>query len=197
MVDAAKFTKIRTMLGEFYTKQVANADIILLNKTDLLDADGLEAVREQIRELNPDASVVYTEQCDVDPAMVLDGSTRVARLEHVTTTGHHDHDHDHNHDHDHDHEHPAPADSFVLDADGDWSRAAIETFYRALPDDVWRSKGFLTVDGQPSLVQYTMGQLEVTPAETRPNAHLVFIGRPLDRDGISTALATARGESAA
>ena len=46
----------------------------------------------------------------------------------------------------------------------DWSRAAVEAFYRALPDAVWRSKGFVTVDGAPSLVQYTMGQLEVTPA---------------------------------
>jgi len=182
VVDAGKFAKIRTMLGDFYTLQVANADIVLLNKTDLVSVEALDEVQEQIRALNPDASIVFTEQCDVEPAMVLEGASKVAHLEHSGT---------HHHGHDHDHEHPAPADSFVLDASGDWRRENIERFFSELPDDVWRVKGFMRIDGAPCLVQYTMGQLEITPCEPRPNVHLVFIGRPLDKDRTAAALARA------
>ena len=184
VVDAGKFAKIRTMLGDFYTQQVANADIVLLNKTDLVSVEDLDKVQEQIRALNPEASIVFTEQCDVEPAMVLEGASQVAHLEHSGV-------HSHTHHHEHDHEHPAPADSFVLDADGDWRRDDIERFFAELPDGVWRAKGFMGIDGTPCLVQYTMGQLEITPAEARDNVHLVFIGRPLDKAGTAAALARA------
>lgn len=186
VVDAGKFAKIRTMLGDFYTQQVANADIVLLNKTDLVSAETLDEVREQIRALNDRASIVFTEQCDVEPAMVLDGTSQVAQLEHAGT--HHDH-----HVHDSDHDHPPPADSFVLDAGGDWHRADVERFFAELPEDVWRAKGFMSIDGAPRLVQYTMGQLDITPSEPRPNANLVFIGRPLDKARTAAALARAGG----
>lgn len=188
VVDAGKFAKIRTMLGDFYTQQVANADIVLLNKTDLVSVEALDEVREQIRALNSEASVVFTEQCDVEPAMVLEGASQVAHLEHSGV-----HSHGHDHEHDHDHEHSPPADSFVLDAGGDWRRGDIERFFAELSDDVWRVKGFMSVDGGPCLVQYTMGQLDITPCEPRPNVHLVFIGRPLDKAGTAAALARAGG----
>ncbi|MEK9722078.1 MAG: GTP-binding protein, partial [Rhodospirillaceae bacterium] len=95
----------------------------------------------------------------------------------------HGHDHQHDHDHDHDHRH-APAQSFVLDASGAAGRAAMEEFFAALPDDVWRAKGYTVIDGAPTLIQYTMGQLEMTPAEPRDNHHMVFIGPDMDREAI-------------
>ena len=35
VIDAAKFTGLRRVLGEFYAEQVRRADVLLLNKTDL------------------------------------------------------------------------------------------------------------------------------------------------------------------
>jgi len=183
VVDAAKFAKIRTMLGDFYTEQVAHCDIVLLNKTDLVSAETLEEVQSQIRSLNPRASIVFTEQCDVEPSIVLDGASNMARHEHSALC-------DHAHPR-HEHDHPTPADSFVLAADGDWGREGLEQFFKRLSDDVWRVKGFMRIDDQPSLVQYTMGQLDITACETRPNAHLVFIGKLLSKRGIASALARA------
>jgi G3E family GTPase len=96
----------------------------------------------------------------------------------------HNHDHGHGHDHDHgDHRH-APAQSFVLDATGAAARADVEAFFRALPENVWRAKGFMAVDGVPALIQYAMGQLEITPAEARAVRNMVFIGPDMDRPAI-------------
>jgi G3E family GTPase len=47
VVDAAKFAVMREMLGEFYGSQVAHADIVLLNKTDLASSEQLTAVRDR------------------------------------------------------------------------------------------------------------------------------------------------------
>jgi G3E family GTPase len=195
VVDAPKFTKIREMLGPFYEAQVRNADTVILNKIDLAKAEDLEALRQEVASLNPDAEIVFAERCDVDPANLLFGPVSRVMAEALGTTDHahgHDHNHDHGHDHDHDHDHDhrhAPAQSFVLDASAGGSRAPIEAFFNGLPDNVWRAKGFTTIDGKPSLIQYTMGQLEVSDAAPRDNCHMVFIGPDIDQAAISAGFA--------
>lgn len=52
--------------------QVAFADVIILNKTDLVSPDELKRVRAEIRAINPTARVLETERCKVDLAEVLD-----------------------------------------------------------------------------------------------------------------------------
>ncbi len=52
--------------------QVAFADVILLNKVDLVTAEERARVRAEIRAINPQARVIETERCAVDLAEVLD-----------------------------------------------------------------------------------------------------------------------------
>lgn len=99
--------------------QVAFADVILINKTDLVSADELSAVEARIRSINPYAVLHHSERCGVDIAKVLDRGAfdldRILSLDpHFLEHGHHahecspdcDHDHDHHHhDHSHDHGH--------------------------------------------------------------------------------------------
>src|SRR4029453_2844787 len=124
VVDAAKFPRLVNMLGEFYVAQIENADIVIINKMDLVTAEDLDAVSAQIREINADADILFAEQCDVDTDYLLDlrpgGIVESARdtideeLGRPTEDGH-----DHHHDHDHDSPHAnAPAESFVLVAGG-------------------------------------------------------------------------------
>jgi G3E family GTPase len=185
VVDAPKYPKLIQVLGEFYTEQMKNADVLVLNKVDLAPAAALEAVRAEAAQINPEAEILFAERCDLDIPRLLDGpSSRVVatyRRAHGAGDGH-DHGHDHDHAHD-DHRH-APAQSFVLAADGDAERAGVEAFFRALPENVWRAKGFMAVDGQPALIQYAMGQLEITPAEARQVRNMVFIGPGMDRPAI-------------
>ena len=211
VVDAPKFTRLRQMLGEFYEEQVENADALVLNKIDLATPDELEEAKAAVREINPDAVLLFAEQGDTDLALLLDGpeSELLAQMKaeaeghphhHRHDDGHgHDHRHNDRHDHDgggHDHDHHghahAAAESFVMDASGDFSRAGLVDAFASMPANVWRSKGFLTVDGEPSLLQFTIGQLEIGGAPARERPYLVVIGEDLDRPAVESRLLAAR-----
>ncbi len=96
--------------------QVAFADVVLLNKTDLVSAADLAKVERRIREINPHAVIHKTERCAIALDKVLDRGAfdldRILTLDPDFLEGEdHDHDHDHDHDdhdhhgHDHDHDH--------------------------------------------------------------------------------------------
>jgi G3E family GTPase len=53
-------------------EQIAFADVILLNKTDLVDAQGLERVRQRIRAINAQARLHETQNCIVPLEAVLE-----------------------------------------------------------------------------------------------------------------------------
>lgn len=117
--------------------QIAFADVILLNKTDLVTADELKAVETRIQSINPYAKRIRSERCAVPLDEVLNrGAFDLERIlsldphfleeaKHTHECGpdcdhdhhhhhhdghdhHHDHDHDHGHDHHHHHDHDAP-----------------------------------------------------------------------------------------
>ena len=52
------------------------------------------------------------------------------------------------------------------------------------------------MDGEPSLLQYTTGQLEITAAEPRDRSYLVVIGKSLQRAAVESSLLAARGGQA-
>jgi G3E family GTPase len=95
--------------------QIAFADVVLLNKTDLVSPDELEEVEARIRGLNPYAKVIRSQRCQVPLGEVLDKHAfdldRILELEPAfldeDEEDEHGHDHDHHHDHDHgrDHDH--------------------------------------------------------------------------------------------
>ncbi|MDX6807191.1 GTP-binding protein [Terrihabitans rhizophilus] len=100
--------------------QIAFADVILLNKTDLVDEAALQEVEARIRGLNPYARVIRTVKSNVPLDEVLDRGAfdleRILSIEpaFLEQEGTHDHAHDHHehgpdcgcgHDHDHGHGH--------------------------------------------------------------------------------------------
>ncbi|MDI4665953.1 GTP-binding protein [Xanthobacter autotrophicus] len=100
--------------------QVAFADVILLNKTDLVTGAELDQVEARIRGINPYAKLYRTTKSEIDIAKVLNQGAfdldRILELEPAfleEDEHHHDHDHehgpdcgcDHGHDHAHDHGH--------------------------------------------------------------------------------------------
>ena len=199
VIDIPKFTRLREMLGPFYEAQVQNADVLILNKVDLATAADLETARKAVVELNEHAELMFTEQCELDVNKIIAGATSQKMADYEDSLGievvhyhdhkhGHDHDHGHGHGHGHDHDHDdhrhAPAQSFVLDAEGSAGRHAMEAFFFDIPDNVWRAKGYTRLDSQPVLIQFTMGQLDITEVEPRENYHMVFIGPDMDREMI-------------
>ena len=92
--------------------QIAFADVILINKTDLVSAEELDEVEARIRGINPYAKVHKTERAQIPLSEVLGRNAfdldRILDIEPEFLEGDgHDHDHDHDHDDDHDHHHEA------------------------------------------------------------------------------------------
>jgi G3E family GTPase len=126
VVDA-KHLLLRLADSKEAAEQVAFADQIILNKTDLVTEAELAAVERAIRKLNPLAPIHRAERSNVPLSQVLGrGSFDLARIEEIEPDflnpahgepghvhnedcdhdhDHHDHDHGHDHDHDHGHDH--------------------------------------------------------------------------------------------
>ena len=103
VVDAPKFTRLRQMLGEFYEEQVENADALVLNKIDLATPGELEAAKAAVREINPDAVLLFAEQGDTDLALLLDGPESELLAQMKAEAEGHPHHHDHGDGHGHGH----------------------------------------------------------------------------------------------
>lgn len=92
--------------------QIAFADVIVLNKTDLVSKPELAEVEARIRGINPYAKLHHTERCKIALSDVLERGAfdldRILEIEPDFLEAD-DHDHDHHHDHDdhdhHDHHH--------------------------------------------------------------------------------------------
>jgi G3E family GTPase len=88
--------------------QIAFADVIVLNKTDLVSKPELAEVEARIRGINPYAKLHRTERCQVGLTDVLERGAfdldRILEIEPDFLEAGDDHDHDH-HDHGHHHHH--------------------------------------------------------------------------------------------
>ena len=90
--------------------QIAFADVILINKTDLVSPEELDDVEARIRGINPYAKLHRTQRSQIPLDAVLGRNAfdldRILDLEPAFLEGDdHDHDHRHHHDHGHGHDH--------------------------------------------------------------------------------------------
>jgi G3E family GTPase len=86
--------------------QIAFADVILLNKTDLVSRDELADVEARIRGINPYAQVHKTQRAQIALNEVLDRNAfDLDRILDIEPDFLESDDHDHHHDHDHAHKH--------------------------------------------------------------------------------------------
>lgn len=119
LVDA-KHLPLRLKDSREAEDQIAFADIVLLNKVDLVSEQELRHVEALIRAINPSAVIHRTERADIALTKILDrGAFDLQRAldndpqfldhenpDHVCGPGcdhHHDHEHGHGHGHGHHH----------------------------------------------------------------------------------------------
>lgn len=173
-------------------EQLAFADTIILNKTDLVEEDALVAVEQRIRRINPTASIIRSQRCDIDIASILDRKAfdldRILDVEPGFLEEEHDHEHD---DH---------VTSFSLIAREpmdpgkflNWIQATVQSFGM----DLLRMKGIISFagDDQRFVVQAVHMLLEGDhqrpwKSDEERVSRLVFIGRDLPKEIISDGFA--------
>ncbi|MBP1806148.1 cobalamin biosynthesis protein CobW [Rubellimicrobium aerolatum] len=177
-------------LAELFEDQLACADMIVLNKTDLLDAAEAEAVAARLSaEARPGARILRAHKGAL-PLDVLLGINAAAESDMATRSApHHDAEDD---DHDHD-----EFESFALDLPEVADIPALTARLRAAiaTHDILRLKGFVAVAGKPLrlTVQAAGPRIETyfdRPWGTAPRvSRLVVIGEAgLDRAAIEAAI---------
>ena len=191
-----------TPLSELFHDQVTCADMIVVNKADLLSEEEAEVLTAKLRNESRDGVQVVKSTMGALPVDVLLGQGVGAEddmsARHESHHHHHhdddDHDDDHHHHHDHDHD---DFESFVVSRDEIADpKAFADQVAKVIRDhDILRLKGFAAVAGKPMRLTlqavgprvdtYFDQPFGTAPRETR----LVVIGQSgLDRDAIETAL---------
>lgn len=187
-----------TPLSELFEDQVACADMIVVNKADLL-ADGGAGLSDRLKGEARDGVQVVKSTMGALPVDVLLGQGVGAEddldARHEVHHHHHDHEDDddhHHHDHDHD-----EFESFVLELGeiDDPKRYAEKLADVIRKHDILRLKGFATVKGKPMrlTIQAVGPRIETyfdKPADSARATRLVVIGEAgLDRGAIEAELA--------
>ena len=200
-VADAKWLAARLKDAPEAKNQIAFADVIVLNKTDLVSQAELFEVEARIRAINPYAKLHRAERCNVAIADVLERRAfdldRILEIEPAfLEVDDHDHDHhgpDHHHDHRHGlkHYHDEHMQSISARIDGDVDPAKFMPWINDLTQtqgpNILRCKGIVAfkdddkrfvfqgvhmmLDGEP--------QRAWKPGEERCSK-VVFIGRDLD-----------------
>ncbi|CAD0224400.1 CobW family GTP-binding protein [Planktothrix agardhii] len=177
LVDCANFS-LDLFNSQAANSQIVYGDIIVLNKTDLVDEAEVDLLEVRIRDMKKDARILRTSNSQVSLPLILsvglfqsdqyfdDQSHEHDHHEHKHDHDHdhedhvcdpdceHDHDHDHHHHHDHhDHSNHLENDGFTslsFQSDQPLSLRKFQYFLdNQLPASVFRAKGILWFDESP------------------------------------------------
>ena len=189
VVTVADSVHLSSQLGEHHEaeEQVAFADVLLLNKTDLLEGKSLGDIEDRIRKINPYAKIIRTAHCaaPLDEVVGLNAFSldRVLEVEPDFLTS----------DHDHEHDDDVTSLSFTSETPLDLDK--FQTWFSELlqskGQDILRSKGILDFEGEDERYVFQGVHMLMSGSpmgewpEGKPrNSRVVFIGRNLEGMGL-------------
>lgn len=182
VVDASQLDRELFIEG---IHQIAYADVILLNKVDLVDADALEQAHERINALNPTVRVIETVQT-VGDYDLTENTFQLSRIDEQLlgqlTAGHSS---------------VSSLRAITLTTDVPLKRERVTQYVREVlmhyEDDVYRLKAIVRLDGETSkfVVQATnqlMGATFANEPSDDSRSVFVWIGKNLERDALTRGL---------
>lgn len=185
-------------LHELFADQLASADLVVLNKADLIEAHALAAVRAEVAEELPPAVKVIEASSGRLPLEVLLGLAAESEAHIDGRRTHHDSHHD-GEDHD-DHDHDA-FDSISIELpESDESLLLDALTQLVVRHGILRAKGFAAIPGKPMrlLIQGVGTRFDkhfdrAWRADEPRSTRLVLIGQALDGATLEAELRTALG----
>ena len=209
MVDCANFS-LDLFNSEAALSQIQYGDVIVLNKTDLVDETDVDALEVRVRDLKQDARILRTQKSQVSLPLILsvglfESDKYYDQIEPVEDKhDHHKHNHDehkhehhdhhgHDHDHDHhDHSHHLENDGFSsisFQFDKPFNIRKFQYFLdNQLSENIFRAKGILWFDESPQRhIFHLSGKrftLEDEEWSGEKKNQLVLIGQNIDKAAI-------------
>lgn len=185
-------------LEELFEDQIRAADMIVLNKSDLIDAERLAAVKANVESQVDRPLKVVQAAHGVLPVDVLLGLDAATEDTIAQRKSHHELHHEDGHEHDHDHD---EFESFVVDAGEVADPAAFLDAIKAIigGHDILRLKGFCAVPGKPmrQVIQAVGSRIDTYfdrpwTADEKRQTRLVVIGlHDMDEATIRAAISAA------
>ena len=218
MVDARHFTQTLARAPEA-EDQIAFADVVVVNKTDLASEEELAQVEATVRRLNPHAAIHRAERAGLSLDAVLDRGAfdlkRVLADDPHFLHDHHDHDHECGPDCDHHDHHHAKLDGAVHDTSvssislsgGELDPQKFFPWINKVTQvdgpDILRLKGIVAFTDDPERYVVQGVHMIVEGDHQRPwgpdeerRSRLVFIGRDLDEDKLRRSFEACRAAAA-
>lgn len=164
VVDADAMKRFPS-LGYTGRVQIEIADVVLLNKTDLVDDSELAKAEDIIFRINPKAEIIRTTQGKVELDLILDirtGEKFVEPREHEHHIG------------------ESKIGHFVYESDKKLKKEKLEDVLSNMPPDIIRAKGFVVTDQGDFLLNFVFGRFDFEEFAVDRN-ELVFIGRDIEK----------------
>ena len=147
-------------IGRTALIQLEMADIILLNKTDLVNNNQAKALEERLRKINPSAMIYHTVRCKVPVELLFGTEGRKEKIK--TEKGKHLKE--------------ERIESFVYTSKNNLDKKKFNDFVKKLPKNMYRAKGFVILDNESYLFNYVNSRYELEKMSSSGN-ELVFIGK--------------------
>jgi G3E family GTPase len=215
-VADAKWLKDRLKDAPEAKNQIAFADVILINKTDLVSQEELSEVEARIRAINPYAKVHRTERAQIPLNEVLGRHAfdldRILDIEPEFLADEDDHGHSHGHGHDHQHDHGHGHGGLKHYHDEDMQSVSLRSDAPLDPDkffpwvqelvqkegpNILRSKGILSFKNDDDRFVFQGVHMILDGNHQRPwnkderrDSRIVFIGRNLPEEKIRQGFAS-------
>jgi len=170
-------------------EQIAFADRVLLNKTDLVDEATIAEVRRRVKSINVAADIIECQYGKVDPKLLIGiGGFNIKRVMEMEPDFLEDGEHDHVHDQ------SVSSISFKLNADlnlgmlNHWIGLLIQTF----SNELYRYKGVISVKGMEERFVFQGVHMLFDGEFCQPwgdeprESKFVFIGKNLDKEAIES-----------
>jgi G3E family GTPase len=187
VVDAEQIRDLRDEDAMLAADQVSAADIIVLNKVDLVTAEQLSQVKAWINDVAPRARILETTYGQVPLELLLGvGAFAIEKLHQRAQRDVHTHEvgeaHDHGHDHDHHHDHSLVFNTWHYRTDEPLVYEALCDAVDALPTTIFRAKGVVYLKKSPqrrAILQVVGRRAMLTigePWQKPPQTQIVVIG---------------------
>jgi G3E family GTPase len=192
VVDSKRFVELSEDVA-LARRQVEYADVLVMNKCDLISQEWREALTAYLPTLAPDAKIFAAEEGQPYEGVeaLLAHSLSIGRDRYMAGQSIHEH-HDHEHGHAHESIHNV---GFPLDKP--LHRMLFEQLLESLPNTVYRAKGFVSFMGDEGsfLFQHIPGysRIKVFPLHDRSLQRGIFIGQNLDKEWIAKKLNACQG----
>ena len=197
VIDADQFMDIKSEHRVLAMNQIGMADVIIINKTDLVSEENLETLRKYIYDLMPRSRVLEATHCNVPLELLFDtGNYNIEDALSQPKTDIHVHTAvDHHHDHEHT-DHTTIFDTWNWTSDEPLSFKALKHMTEKLPLSIYRAKGFFFLADEPDrrAVLHIVGKrVELKLEHWNKEIQLsqfVVIGThgQIDHDGLQTSL---------